>query len=403
MSDYTVATITEDLFTTRHARLDELHTLLAPHHAARHDVVVPAARLRLQGGNLIVPLPDGQPLITEAGCTSELSLNPTHGADGDLAAKLDIPVRYLRRMRASAPGLLDANVNQWLPEQDGRYLVRALTDGRGGGIVRALLSDTYGIINNLDVLMAMLEGLNQAMTDGSSGGVGGGGVGGGSGIEITSCDLTPNRMYVAVRSNTVTAMAPQLLANYVSPFTGARGADNPVVFGGFILANSETGKGRYTITPRLMVQVCDNGLQLEKHAIGRRHVGARMDEGQIRWSADTEQANLALIGKQTRDAVRAFLDPQWVAQRLAELERDAGVALTDPQGTIEHVAKQLRFTDEQQSMILSHFISGADVTSGGVLQAVTSAAQLVQDADDAYAMESAGVEAMRLAAAHAGR
>ena len=174
------------------------------------------------------------------------------------------------------------------------------------GIVRALLSDTYGIINNLDVLMAMLDGLQQATSesghDDAGGGAGGGD--GAAGVEITSRDLTPNRMYVAVRSNTVTAMAPQLLANYVSPFTGAWGADNPVVFWGFILANSETGKGRYTITPRLTVQVCDNGLQLEKHAIGRRHVGARMDEGQIRWSADTEQTNLALIGKQTRDAVQ---------------------------------------------------------------------------------------------------
>jgi len=402
-------TITEDLFTARHVGLGELHTLLQRQHAARHDVVVPADRLRLQGGNLIVPLPDDEPLITEAGCTCELSLHPTHSADGDIAAKLDIPVRYYRRMRASAPWLLDANVNQWLAEQECRYLVRAMTDGRGGGIVRALLSDTYGIINNLDVLMAMLDGLQQATSESGhddAGGDAGGGDGGGdgaAGVEITSCDLTPNRMYVAVQSNTVTAMAPQLLANYVSPFTGARGADNPVVFGGFILANSETGKGRYTITPRLTVQVCDNGLQLEKHAIGRRHVGARMDEGQIRWSADTEQTNLALIGKQTRDAVRAFLDPHWVAQRLAELERDAGVALPNPQETIEHVSKQLRFTDEQQNLILSHFISGADVTSGGVMQAVTSAAQLVRDADDAYAMESAGVEAMRLAAAHAGR
>ena len=97
-----------------------------------------------------MPLPDDEPLVTEAGCTSELSLRPTHGADGDIAAKLDIPVRYYRRMRASAPWLLDANVNQWLAEQERRYLVRAMTDGRGGGIVRALLSDTYGIINNLE-------------------------------------------------------------------------------------------------------------------------------------------------------------------------------------------------------------------------------------------------------------
>ena len=127
-----------------------------------------------------------------------------------IAAKLDIPVRYYRRMRASAPWLLDANVNQWLAEQEGRYLVRALTDGRGGGIVRALLSDTYGIINNLDVLMAMLDGLQQATRDAGPGDAGPGDADpgdGAPGVEITSCDLTPNRMYVAVRANTVTAAA----------------------------------------------------------------------------------------------------------------------------------------------------------------------------------------------------
>src|SRR3954451_15058582 len=106
--NHTVATITEDLFTARHVGLGELHTLLQHQHAVRHDVVVPAARLRLQGGNLIVPLPDDEPLITEAGCTSELSLHPTHSADGDIAAKLDIPVRYYRRMRASASWLAGA-------------------------------------------------------------------------------------------------------------------------------------------------------------------------------------------------------------------------------------------------------------------------------------------------------
>jgi hypothetical protein len=36
-----------------------------------------------------------------------------------------------------------------------------------------------------------------------------------------------------------------LLSRYRSPFTGASGADNPVVFAGFILANSETGCGAF--------------------------------------------------------------------------------------------------------------------------------------------------------------
>jgi hypothetical protein len=56
--------------------------------------------------------------------------------------------------------------------------------------------------------------------------------------------------------------APALLGNYVSPFTGARGADNPLVFAGFVISNSETGHGSFKITPQITVQICDNGLTL---------------------------------------------------------------------------------------------------------------------------------------------
>ena len=45
-------------------------------------------------------------------------------------------------------------------------------------------------------------------------------------------------------------------------------------------------------------------------------------------------------------------------------------------------------------------IGGADRTAGGVLQAVTSAAQVQDDADVAYEMERLAVRAMTLAAAH---
>jgi hypothetical protein len=67
------------------------------------------------------------------------------------------------------------------------------------------------------------------------------------------------------------------------------------------------------------------------------------------------------------------------------------------------VGKALWFTGEQQDTILNHFISGGDRTAGGVLHAVTSAAQLITNADAAYEMEAQGLRAMSLAAAHAGR
>jgi hypothetical protein len=48
---------------------------------------------------------------------------------------------------------------------------------------------------------------------------------------------------------------------------------------------------------------------------------------------------------------------------------------------------------------LDHFIRGGAITAGGVLQAVTSYAQEVDDPDEALNLEESAVRAMELAAA----
>jgi hypothetical protein len=93
------------------------------------------------------------------------------------------------------------------------------------------------------VLFAALDGVRQA----------------GVPARVEGCDLTDRRMYVRVVCEEVRALAPALLGGYRSPFTGAAGADCPVVFAGFVISNSETGCGAFTLTPRLVVQVCGNG------------------------------------------------------------------------------------------------------------------------------------------------
>lgn len=66
----------------------------------------------------------------------------------------------------------------------------------------------------------------------------------------SACGTARNerRMYVQIASQSVAAHAETLLRGYVSPFTGARGTDNPLVFAGFVLTNSETGHGSFSIT-----------------------------------------------------------------------------------------------------------------------------------------------------------
>ena len=193
-------------------------------------------------------------------------------------------------------------------------------------------------------------------------------------------------------------MAPALLNGYRSPFSGAQGADNPVVFAGFVVSNSETGGGAFTITPRLTIKVCDNGLTINKDALRNVHLGGKLDEGVVRWSDETQQRNLDLVRSQATDAVRTFLDVDYVTGAVATIEAQAGRQLDDPAKTVQHVARTLRFGEEAADSILDHFIRGGQTTAGGVLQAVTSYAQTIADADTAAEVEGAALDALALAA-----
>ncbi len=374
-------TVSPLTLTTRNARLEDLVDLLRHQQAHKVDVVVHSDQIRATGTRLqLIGTP---PLLTPTGVTTTAGLYlPTTVCDQGVADKLRIPPQYLRRLRTERPALYDANVNGWLEDLDRRFLLRALHPGGDEGVARAFLSDSYRILDNLDVLMAALDGVRQS----------------GAQVQIDGCDLTERRMYVRVVCEQIRALAPDLLGEYRSPFTGASGADNPVVFAGFVISNSETGCGAFSIVPRLLVQVCRNGLTIPVDALRHIHLGGRMDEGVVRWSDDTRRKNLDLVAAQARDAVTTFLDLGYVRAKLQELTGLARTPLADPSRTIELVAKRLAFGEEQQEQILAHFIRGADLRAGGVMHAVTSVAQTLPNADVAADMEGQAVRALQLAA-----
>ena len=344
----------------RNATLADLARLLREQQARKVDIVAPATAIRAHAARLVVD--DTVPELGPDGVTLTAgSYIPTEVCDQGIADKLAIPAAYLRRMREHKPDLYDANVNGWLDGDDRRFLLRCLqpSTGSGSGVARAFLSDGYKIIDNLDVLMAALDGVRNS----------------GFPVEIDGCDLTERRMYVRVVCEQVRVLAPALLAGYRSPFTGASGADNPVVFAGFVITNSETGCGAFTLTPRLVVQVCRNGMTITRDALRAVHLGERLDEGVITWSGNTKDKTLALITAKTTDAVATYLDTRYAERAIRAIEQDAGQPLADPPEVIRTVSQRLRFTDAQQNDILTHFIRGGDVSAGGLMHAVTSAAQ----------------------------
>ena len=367
--------------TARNASVEDLVALLRGQQERKMDVVAPASSIRADDGCLV--LEDTVPVLTEDGVTMVPGRYRTTGVcDAGIADKLGIPAAYLRRMQAERPGLFDANVNGWLAGDDRSFLLRCLRGGDGEpGVARAWLSDGYKRIDHLDTLTAVFDGIRQSGQD----------------VTIDSCDLTERRMYVRVRCEAVQVLAPALLSGYRSPFTGALGADNPVVFAGFVIANSETGCGACTVTPRLIAQVCSNGMTITRDAVRAVHLGERMDEG-IRWSGDTQDRQLAVVAAKARDAVRAFLSPGYAERIVRDLEKQAGHPVADAAKTVEVISARLRYTEAQQSEILAHFIKGGDLTAGGIMHAVTSAAQVQADGDTAWDLENSALDALSLAA-----
>ncbi|MFD3707443.1 hypothetical protein ACFWUP_30275 [Nocardia sp. NPDC058658] len=148
----------------RHAELGDLVTLLNRQQAAKLDVVVPASAMLAREG--LLELSGIGPIVDERGVTLvDGAYHPTGVADTQLATKLKIPVGYVKWLREQhRTDLYDANINGLLhgPDdprlpndcEDRSFLLRLFTSGAAGepGVLRAALSDRYGIIDNLDVL-----------------------------------------------------------------------------------------------------------------------------------------------------------------------------------------------------------------------------------------------------------
>lgn len=387
--------------TIRNAELADLTALLQAQQVRKLDLVAPASQMRTDIGRMVLTGTEAQ--ITPDGVTStDGTFTISDVALGHLADRFQVPVAYLRRIHYSRPDIFDATLNGFLhggdwgvdgvhqpgdqaAEGDGRsFFLRTFTgDDDGNGILRAVLSDRYGVTDHLDVLVAAMSGVRDSGVE----------------VQVGQCDLTPGRMYVKVHAPSVAVLAPELLAGYTSPFTGETGADNPTMFAGFVLSNSETGGGAWTITPQITALVCRNGMTIKRDVFRKVHLGGRLDHGVVKASDTTTEANLTLVASMAADAVRTFLDLDYVRRKVAEMAKAAGVKLTDSAKVIETVATRLSYTEAQRASVLDMFIKGGDLTAGGVMHAVTAAAQAQANADTAASMEADALDALEFAAA----
>jgi hypothetical protein len=423
--------------TARNTDLQSLVTMLKEQDAHKADAIVPATALTVQDDGTAT-VAGTKPLELTAARVDDNGVTPATFLDmnGDytltetglrhLAERFGVPTAYARKMAAQRPDILASNLNGWIHgvkapklgpldvdmydvDPDDRAFTLRTFQTREGNLLRGVMSDKYSIIDNLDVASAVFEGIRAAGFSQED-------------LNISGCDLTENRMRVRVTVPAAQVAAPLLFAGYRNPFqgrdirVGGRGGwtieqareaaaregqgytpgTEPIMFAGFEFGNGELGDGATYVVPRAEAEICGNGLVLPMDVARKTHVGERLEEGVINWSAETRRKQLELITSKVADAVRRFASVEFWAEKVAELEEKAATPVTDADKTIKAVGKSLRLSEPEQASVLDMFIAGGQLTSGGVLNAVTAAAQTIGDADRAAEVERVAVKVLDL-------
>lgn len=276
-----------------------------------------------------------------------------------VASALGIPVKYYDMMQKQKPDLLADNVNAWFSDKGSSYMVRTLDYG-SGQVARALLSDRYRRIDNLEIASAVIPLFA-----------------GQEGMEVMSCEVTENKLYLKIVNHRLEMAC-----------VGDR------VQAGVIISNSEVGLGAVSVQPLIYTLACTNGMICPSYGERRTHVGRASkatDDGYEIYSDETKEADDRAFMLKLRDATLAAIEEARFRQIVGKLEESAGAKITGRvQDVIELTGKAYDLNQPEQDSILNYLIQGDDLSLYGLSNAITRASQDVESYDRATALEGIG-------------
>lgn len=285
-------------------------------------------------------------------------------AHDQIGTMLEIPAKYYNKMRADNPELLADNVNSWLHKDPKTKMVRALD-----GSARAVLSDRYRRIDNLEIAQTVLPVIAEMPE-----------------AHVESCEITERRMYIKV-------VNPRLTTEVVP---------GDVVQSGIIITNSEVGLGSMMIQPLVYRLVCKNGMVVNDAATRRYHVGRgnQAAEDFTIYRDETLKASDRALMMKVEDAVRAVIDQTRFEKVVNKLRDAKNVRITSSNipAMVELGAADFGYTKKEGEGILDYLIRGGDLSLYGYANATTRYAQDVKSYDRSTELESIGYSILGMSA-----
>ena len=350
---------------------------------ARVDVVTPANRLWIDDESRWgLELPGDAAIVRDSGVFSALNGSATRTAVAGLAERCRIPLAYVDRLTPDYRPLLATNFNRLLRDDDGAVYARWLNVG-DEWLLRSVSGGRYRVIDNLDMLVAVADGVRAADLNLDD-------------AEVEA-DWTMDRFRLRVAIPGVSRLLPTM-ENYRWPFSTDHnravhdrwvigdGAP-PMLWAGFEATNSETGQGAAAITPRVVFQVCRNGAVRKVDALRTVHAGAALDEGIVEWSSETRRQQLELVTSQITDAVRSFVSHAYLERIVDEMDEAARTRVDSSAIAVGETTLAFGFTEAEHNRVLDAFVRGGLPTVLGVANAVTAAAQGAESGDRQAEME----------------
>jgi hypothetical protein len=332
----------------------------------------------------------------------EGSLPLSRVAEGQLAERLGIPIKYVDALRCKENADLAAhNFRVLLGRSAQRFLVRTL-DGK----VRAVLSNAYRVLDNADVFLAAAETLQKADA------------------QIWHARLSDDSFELFAVSKTIAGEVASSGSYQSQSYgwwnqgggakQGAEGfalndrpvGDKDVHYAAVRISNSETGRGGLHVTPTVLRAVCNNSVVIGK-TVSSIHLGRRKEEEGLVYAADTVQSESQTAWLKLRDTIKTCFDAGRFAAYVDCLNGLTKEGLGEqPQLVVERVANQLEIPEERRAAILQALFQSNDLTRFGLVQAVTFQAHAADEAgrpEEASALEEAGGKLVEMPAEAFGR
>lgn len=333
--------------------LQEVLVELDRQNKAKQDFISPAQGMRLREDGHTFEL---NHLTTDR----QMTFGTTSLFHRQVASALGIPAKYYDLMQSQKPELLAENVNAWFADRTSSYMVRSMDYG-SGQVARALLSERYRRIDNMEIATSVLPlfaGNDQ--------------------YEVMSCEVTENRLYLKV-------------VNHRLEMEVRKG---DIVQAGVMISNSEVGLGAVSIQPLIYRLVCLNGMTVCDMGERRHHVGRQakaVEDSFTLYSDETMEAEDKAFLLKLRDTTMAAIDEARFAQVVGRLQESMAVPITGKvQDVVQLTSQSYGINADEQEGILKYLIAGGDLSLYGLSNAVTRASQDVASYDRATALEGIG-------------